>query len=105
MAEAGLSFLGFGVPPPFPSWGSMIGGAGRIYMLDAPWIVLWPGLALGLVVYNSNIFGDTLRDLLDPRLRGGAGRFDVRAKTEGTRGRAPKKVAVNEESALEVKTE
>ena len=103
MAEAGLSFLGFGVPPPFPSWGSMIGGAGRIYMLDAPWIVLWPGLALALVVYNSNIFGDTLRDLLDPRLRGGAGRFDLRAKTRASSDSAAKTIAVNEDNVLEAR--
>ena len=103
MAEAGLSFLGFGVPPPFPSWGSMIGGAGRIYMLDAPWIVLWPGLALALVVYNSNIFGDTLRDLLDPRLRGGAGRFDLRAKTQASGDSAAKTIAVNEDNMLEAR--
>ena len=103
MAEAGLSFLGFGVPPPFPSWGSMIGGAGRIYMLDAPWIVLWPGLALALVVYNSNIFGDTLRDLLDPRLRGGAGRFDLRAKTQASSNSAAKTIAVNEDNVLEAR--
>ena len=103
MAEAGLSFLGFGVPPPFPSWGSMIGGAGRIYMLDAPWIVLWPGLALALVVYNSNIFGDTLRDLLDPRLRGGAGRFDLRAKTRVSSDSAAKTIAVNEDNVLEAR--
>ena len=103
MAEAGLSFLGFGVPPPFPSWGSMIGGAGRIYMLDAPWIVLWPGLALALVVYNSNIFGDTLRDLLDPRLRGGAGRFDLRAKTQASSDSAAKTIAVNEDNVLEAR--
>lgn len=103
MAEAGLSFLGFGVPPPFPSWGSMIGGAGRIYMLDAPWIVLWPGLALALVVYNSNIFGDTLRDLLDPRLRGGAGRFDLRAKTQASTDSAAKTIAVNEDNVLEAR--
>lgn len=103
MAEAGLSFLGFGVPPPFPSWGSMIGGAGRIYMLDAPWIVLWPGLALALVVYNSNIFGDTLRDLLDPRLRGGAGRFDLSAKTQAGSASAAKTIAVNEDNVLEAR--
>ena len=103
MAEAGLSFLGFGVPPPFPSWGSMIGGAGRIYMLDAPWIVLWPGLALALVVYNSNIFGDTLRDLLDPRLRGGAGRFDLSAKTKASSASAAKTIAVNEDNVLEAR--
>lgn len=103
MAEAGLSFLGFGVPPPFPSWGSMIGGAGRIYMLDAPWIVLWPGLALALVVYNSNIFGDTLRDLLDPRLRGGAGRFDLSAKTRAGSASAAKTIAVNEDNVLEAR--
>jgi len=75
MAEAGLSFLGFGLPPPIPSWGGMISGAGRIYMIRAPWMLLWPGIALSLVIYGINMFGDALRDLLDPRLRGGLGRY------------------------------
>lgn len=75
LQEATLSFLGFGVPPPFPSWGGMMSGSGRAYMLDAPWMLLWPGLALFLVIFGINMFGDALRDLLDPRLRGGVGRY------------------------------
>ncbi|MFC2056005.1 ABC transporter permease [Chloroflexota bacterium] len=75
LAEATLSFLGFGIPPPFPSWGGMLSGAGREYMLEAPWMLFWPGLCLFLVVYGINMFGDALRDLLDPRLRGGLGRY------------------------------
>jgi len=73
LAEASLSFLGFGIPPPFPSWGQMIGGPARYQMERAPWMVLWPGVALTLAVYGVNMFGDALRDLLDPRLRGGVG--------------------------------
>ena len=75
LAEASLSFLGFGIPPPTPSWGGMLSGAGRQYMLQAPWMALWPGLALALTVYGINILGDALRDLWDPRLRGGLGRY------------------------------
>jgi len=82
MTEASLSFLGFGIPAPFPSWGGMLSGAGRTYMYRAPWIAIWPGLALAIVVYGVNMFGDAMRDLLDPRLRGGAGRYGVRAKKE-----------------------
>lgn len=73
--EATLSFLGFGIPPPTPSWGGMLSGAGRSYMLLAPWMALWPGVALALVVYGINMLGDGLRDVLDPRLRGGLGRY------------------------------
>ncbi len=80
LTEASLSYLGFGIPPPAPSWGGMLGGAGRIYMHRAPWMALWPGLALAIVVYGVNMFGDAVRDLLDPRLRGGVGRYGVRAK-------------------------
>lgn len=75
LAEASLSFLGFGIAPPTPSWGGMLSGTGRTYMLQAPWMVLWPGLALSLVVYGINMLGDGVRDLLDPRLRGGLGRY------------------------------
>jgi len=75
LAEASLSFLGFGIPPPYPSWGGMLSGAGREYMEVAPWMMLWPGLALFLVVYGVNMLGDAIRDLLDPRLRGGLGRY------------------------------
>ena len=73
IAEASLSFLGLGIPPPTPSWGGMLSGASRQYMLKAPWLVIWPGLALSLVVYGINMLGDAMRDLLDPRLRGGIG--------------------------------
>ncbi|MDP3880089.1 MAG: ABC transporter permease [Dehalococcoidales bacterium] len=75
LAEATLSFLGFGIPPPMPSWGGMLSGRGRSYMLQAPWMALWPGLALAIVVYGINMLGDAIRDLLDPRLRGGLGRY------------------------------
>ncbi len=75
LAEASLSFLGLGIPPPIPSWGGMLSGAGRSYMFLAPWLAIWPGLALSIVVYGINMFGDALRDLLDPRLRGGIGRY------------------------------
>jgi peptide/nickel transport system permease protein len=73
--EATLSFLGQGLPPPLPSWGGMLSGSGRSYMFQAPWMVLWPGVALSVVVYGVNMFGDALRDLLDPRLKGGTGRY------------------------------
>jgi peptide/nickel transport system permease protein len=71
IAEATLSFLGFGVPPPAPSWGSMLSVSTRSYMLRAPWMALWAGLCLAIVVYGINMLGDALRDLMDPRLRGG----------------------------------
>jgi peptide/nickel transport system permease protein len=70
LAESALSFLGFGVPPPHPSWGSMLSGSGRTYMYSAPWIAIWPGVAISLVVFGFNMLGDALRDVLDPRLRG-----------------------------------
>lgn len=78
LTEASLSFLGFGIPPPFPSWGGMLSGAGRQHMLQAPWMVLWPGVCLFMVVYGANMLGDALRDILDPRLRGGLGRYGAR---------------------------
>lgn len=70
LAESGLSFLGLGVPPPAPTWGSMLSGSGRTYMFQGPWLALAPGLCLTAVVYATNVFGDALRDLLDPRMRG-----------------------------------
>ncbi len=70
LAEAGLSFLGLGVPPPAPTWGSMLSGTGRTYMYLGPWLALAPGLCLTIVVYAVNVYGDALRDLLDPRMRG-----------------------------------
>ena len=75
MAEASLSFLGFGLPPSIPSWGGLLSREGRVYMEQAPWLALWPGLCLTLVVYSLNMFGDAMRDLLDPRLRGGQGSY------------------------------
>ncbi|MBI2207364.1 MAG: ABC transporter permease [Candidatus Rokubacteria bacterium] len=70
LAESALSFLGYGVPPPHPSWGSMLSGSGRTYMYSAPWMAIWPGVAISLVVFAFNMLGDALRDVLDPRIRG-----------------------------------
>ncbi len=70
LSEAGLSFLGLGLPPPQPTWGGMLAGSGRAYMYMGPWLALAPGLCLTVVVFAVNIFGDALRDLLDPRMRG-----------------------------------
>lgn len=77
LAEASLSFLGFGIPPPVPSWGGMLSGTGRQYMLQAPWMALWPGVFLAVVVYGVNMLGDAVRDLFDPKLRGGLGRYSM----------------------------
>ncbi|MCH7734838.1 MAG: ABC transporter permease [Chloroflexi bacterium] len=68
LAEAGLSFLGVGVPPPTPSWGGMISD-GRLYLTDAWWVAAFPGIAIGLTVTSLVFLGDWLRDHLDPRLR------------------------------------
>jgi peptide/nickel transport system permease protein len=70
LAESTLSFLGYGVPPPYPAWGSMLSGTGRAFMLQSPWLSVWPGLAISLAVFGFNMLGDALRDELDPRLRG-----------------------------------
>lgn len=70
--EASLSFLGLGVPLNVPTWGNMLSGAGLSYMVRAPWMAIAPGVALTLVVIALNLVGDSLRDILDPRLRGGA---------------------------------
>jgi peptide/nickel transport system permease protein len=70
LAESTIAFLGYGVPPPFPTWGSMLSGTGRAYMLQSPWLGIWPGLAISAAVFGFNMFGDALRDVLDPRLRG-----------------------------------
>ena len=71
MAEASLSFLGFGLPIKVPSWGGLLSREGREFMEVAPHLALFPGLALTITVYCLNMFGDAMRDLLDPRLRGG----------------------------------
>ena len=79
MSEASLSFLGFGLPIGVPSWGGLLSREGRKFMEVAPGLAVWPGLCLTIVVYCLNMFGDAVRDLLDPRLRGGGGRLDVDA--------------------------
>ncbi|MQA00024.1 MAG: ABC transporter permease subunit [Dehalococcoidia bacterium] len=73
LAEASLSFLGYGVPPPEPSWGGMLASDGRNYMYAAPHMFVGPALVLSLVVFGVNMFGDAMRDVLDPRLRGASG--------------------------------
>jgi len=89
LTEASLSFLGYGIPPPHPSWGGMLGQVGRDFMFLNPYMIIWPGLALAIVVYGVNMFGDAVRDLLDPRLRGGVGRYGVRVKKEAKVKREP----------------
>ncbi len=70
LGEAALSFLGLGVAPGTPSWGQDLSGRNRSYMIDAPWVILAPGAAISVTVLGFNLFGDALRDVLDPRLRG-----------------------------------
>ena len=69
VTEASLSFLGVGVPPPKPAWGLMLSGASADFYQTAPWMIIFPGLAISLAVFGTNLFGDALRDILDPRLR------------------------------------
>jgi peptide/nickel transport system permease protein len=69
LIEASLSFLGVGTQPPTPSWGLMLSSTGRAFMEQAPWLAIFPGLAISLAVLAFNLFGDTLRDAWDPRLR------------------------------------
>jgi peptide/nickel transport system permease protein len=69
LTEAALSFLGVGVPPYVPSWGVIL-AEGRLYIQQAPWLVLYPGAAIMLTIFGLNLFGDGLRDLLDPKIRG-----------------------------------
>src|SRR5262249_21246779 len=69
LVEAALSFLGLGVPEPWPSWGRMLSISAAEFAQKAPWVVVFPGAAISLVVFASNLLGDALRDTLDPRLR------------------------------------
>ena len=85
IAEASLSFLGFGLPAQIPSWAGLLSREGRTYMEMAPHLALWPGLCLTIVVYSLNMFGDAVRDLLDPRLKGGQGSYGT-AKMKHKRG-------------------
>jgi peptide/nickel transport system permease protein len=68
LAEASLSFLGLGVPPPHPSWGRALNEA-MSYFYNAPWLAIFPGIAISLAVFSANLFGDALRDVWDPRLK------------------------------------
>jgi peptide/nickel transport system permease protein len=70
LTEASLSFLGLGIPEPNPSWGRMLSESAAEYMRTAPWLVIFPGLAISAVVFGTNLLGDALRDILDPRQRG-----------------------------------
>jgi peptide/nickel transport system permease protein len=70
LTEASLSFLGLGIPEPYPSWGRMLSESAAEYVRTAPWLVIFPGLAISLAVFGTNLFGDALRDILDPRQRG-----------------------------------
>jgi len=69
LVESSLSFLGLGIPEPHPSWGRMLSESAAEYVRTAPWLVIFPGIAISLVVFGTNLFGDALRDLLDPRQR------------------------------------
>ena len=69
LAEAGLSFLGLGVPPPTPTWGGMLSGPGRSYLQEAPWMAIAPGVAIAALVWGVNMMGDVLRDEIDPWTR------------------------------------
>ena len=69
LTEASLSFLGLGIPEPYPSWGRMLSESAAEYIRTAPWLVIFPGIAISLAVFGTNLFGDALRDVLDPRLR------------------------------------
>jgi len=70
LVEASLSFLGLGIPPPAPSWGRMLSLEGMRYFETAPWMAIFPGIFISGAVFGANLFGDALRDILDPKLRG-----------------------------------
>ena len=76
MMEASLNFLGYGVDPGTPSWGYLITNQGRTNMFSAPWLAICPGIAIALMVFGANMFGDAVRDLMDPRLKGGVGSYN-----------------------------
>jgi peptide/nickel transport system permease protein len=76
MMEASMNFLGYGVAVGTPSWGALITNQGRAHMLDAPWLCLVPGIAITILTFASCMFGDAVRDILDPRLKGGVGSYN-----------------------------
>jgi peptide/nickel transport system permease protein len=69
LTEAALSFLGLGIPEPHPSWGRMLSESAAEYVRTAPWLVIFPGVAISLAVFGTNLLGDAMRDILDPRQR------------------------------------
>jgi peptide/nickel transport system permease protein len=69
LLEASLSFLGLGVTEPTPAWGLMLSGTSSEFYREAPWMIIFPGLAISLAVFAFNLFGDSLRDWLDPKIK------------------------------------
>lgn len=92
MMEASMNFLGYGVSVGTPSWGYMITNQGRANMYTAPWLCLYPGILISLMVLAANLFGDSLRDVLDPRLKGGVGSYNTK-KIEKLAAKADRKQA------------
>ena len=92
MMEASMNFLGYGVSVGTPSWGYMITNQGRANMYTAPWLCLYPGILIALMVLAANLFGDSLRDVLDPRLKGGVGSYNSK-KIEKLAAKADRKMA------------
>lgn len=77
LTEATLSFIGYGIPVGTPSWGGMLSWEGRNFMESNPNLAIWPGLSLAIVIYGLNMLGDAIRDIFDPKLRGGVGRYKM----------------------------
>ena len=100
LTEASLSFLGLGIPEPYPSWGRMLSESAAEYVRTAPWLVIFPGVAISLVVFGTNLLGDALRDLLDPRQRTDAHHDRGSASDEATR--RPAQATLAREPLLEV---
>ena len=75
LMESSMSFLGYGVDPGTPSWGALITGSGKELMFTCPWLCIVPGIAITVLTFAASMFGDAIRDLLDPRLKGGVGSY------------------------------
>lgn len=78
MMEASMNFLGYGVDPGTPSWGYIITNQGRANMFVAPWLTVIPGIMIAIMVFGANMFGDAVRDIMDPRLKGGVGSYSAK---------------------------
>lgn len=76
LMEASMNFLGYGVAAGTPSWGALITGQGREMLFKAPWLCIVPGVAIAILTFTSSMFGDAIRDVLDPRLKGGVGSYN-----------------------------